>query len=115
VADRLDLQEARSFLRTLDPVERAIRLKRHAQEGDRPLLIRAALSALEPMVNSRDAREIRERVIAKRAPETVRGQFAIRQLRRLAGELDLAAQGYPPPRPVPGLRPGPHGVRVLDA
>ena len=35
-ADRLDLQEARSYLRTLDPVERAIRLKRHAQEGAGP-------------------------------------------------------------------------------
>jgi hypothetical protein len=116
-ADRLDLQEARSFLRSLDPVDRAIRLKRAAQEGARPELIRAALTALEPMLTDRDAREIRERVLARRAPETVRELLAVRHLRKLASDLDLAVQGYTPAslaRPAPALRDGPHGVKVLD-
>jgi hypothetical protein len=116
-ADRFDLQEARSYLRTLDPAVRAFTLKRHAQEGARPELIRAALTALEPMVTDGDAREIRERLLARRAPETVRDLLAERSLRKLANDLDLAVQGYMPAslaRPAPALRDGPHGVKILD-
>jgi hypothetical protein len=116
-ADRLDLQEARAYLHTLDPAERAIRLKRHAQEGDRPDLVRAALTAVAPVVGDRDAREIRERLIAQRAPDTVRDAFAVRQLRKFASELTLARDGYTPfslARPAPTLRDGPGGVKVLD-
>jgi hypothetical protein len=48
----------------------------------------------------------------RRAPQSVRERYAVRQLSRLADRVDLAAEGYAPEALAPQLREIP-GVRVL--
>src|SRR5262249_45062377 len=116
VQDQLAQQEIRAHQRTVGPVALALDFKRWASSDEHAERIRAGLTGPAPMVSERDAKEVRERVIAKKNPQTVLDLFAVRQLRRFAAEADLARQGFAPAMSArPALRDGPGGLKVLDA
>jgi hypothetical protein len=111
VSDRLDRAERVRRLEALDPTERALMLRTAAREHTDTELIRAALVAevppwptkgWEPLLSEADAQEIREWVIANRAPETVGEVRAVWRLRVLAHDLDFDRSGLPRP---PGSPP----------
>jgi hypothetical protein len=111
VSDRLDRTERLRRLEALDPPERVLMLTTAAKAGTHPELIRAALTAepppwptksWQPLLPDEAAEEIREWVMARKAPETIADVRAAWRLRRLAYDLDLDRADYPrPPGPPP--------------
>jgi hypothetical protein len=119
VVDRLDRTERLRRLEALDPGERTLMLTSAAREGTHPELIRAFLTAetppwptktWQPLIPDSTAEEVREWVIARRAPETVADVRAGWRLRRLATDLDQDRAGHrtsPEPPTLEGLRARP--------
>jgi hypothetical protein len=117
IVDRLDRAERLRRLEALDPEERALMLVDAAKNGKHLELIRAALTAesppwptktWQPLLPDAVAEELREWVMARRAPDTIADVRAAWRLRRLAYDLDLDRIGAPRP-------PGPPTIAELNA
>ena len=116
VVDRIDRGERLRRLEALDPAERILMLTTAAKEGTHPELLRAALTfeappwptrGWAPLLPDPVAEEIREWIMARRAPESVGDVRAGWRLRRMAYDLDLDRAGYrtsPAPPTLESLR-----------
>jgi hypothetical protein len=116
IGDRLDQTEWRQRLEALDPEERALMLVDAAKTGKHLEMLRAALTAKEPpwptkswapLLEEKVAEEVREYIMARKAPDTIADVRAAWRLRRLAFDLDLDRIGAPRP-------PGPPTVAEIS-
>jgi hypothetical protein len=109
VSDRLDRAERVRRLEALTADERALMLRTAAKEGQHGELLRAALlfenppfatASWQPLLPDALAEELREYVMAHKAPDTIGDIRSAWRLRRLAYDLDLDRIGAPrPPSP----------------
>jgi hypothetical protein len=108
VSDRLDQADRLRRLEALDPETRAVMLRDAARQGAEPELLRAALTspvppfatkAWVPLVSEETAQELREFIVARRAPETVQDLRTVWRLDGLANALQVDRAGGTTPAP----------------
>jgi hypothetical protein len=112
VSHRLDQADRRRRLEAESPETRRLMLIDAAKQGTHPDLVRAALTAeappfatatWTPLVSDATAEELREFVIARKAPETVADLRTAWRLSRLADDLAVDRAGGATAGPPPTL------------